>query len=673
MRARFLPALDLLPEPRADRSSSATAATRCSTANLTLGAARRVQRLRRDADLAAAHARHDHRPGASGPRRRPSGCTRCSSTEPEIVDPPDARAAAAARPGEVRFEGVTLRLRPAARPVLDGLDLDHPGRASRSRWSGRPASGKTTVARLVPRFYDVDAGRVLLDGVDVRDVRAARRCGARSASCSRTRSCSPTRIAANIAFADPDAPIEQHRAGRPAGRRRRVHRRAARRLRHRDRRARLLAVGRAAPAHRHRPGHPRRPARPDPRRRHVVGRPDEGARDPRRARRGDAGPHDDRHRPPAGHDRARRPRRAARRRPGRGRRHPRRAARHERALPRGARPPPRRRPTPRPEPTSTADDDELGRWRGDGRRADVVDVGGRRGRQARRASRPGRSCAGPVGMLRPYRRDVSSARVPRSSLYTLDHARRARSSSSTASTTASAEDDAARARTRGRRVRRRRHRRLLRVPRLRSLLVGRVGEGFLRDLRVRVFDHLQRLSMPFYDREKAGVHRLAHDLRRRLAAGARAVGPAACSSATSCSSSLSVDRARLVSWQLLLICLIPLPFVVAGQHQVPARLEPGLPHGARPHRPHAVGAAGGHRRRARHPGVRPRGRARSSGSAPTTATLYDAHMRSVRISAWYLPVIEFAGARHHRAWSSASAAGWSSTASSPSAPSPSSC
>ena len=32
-----------------------------------------------------------------------------------------------------------------------------------------------------------------------------------------------------------------------------------------------------------------------------------------------------------------------------------------------------------------------------------------------------------------------------------------------------------------------------------------------------------------------------------------------------------------------------------------------------------------------------------------TATLYDSHMRSVRISAWYLPVIEFAGCGHHRA------------------------
>ena len=40
------------------------------------------------------------------------------------------------------------------------------------RWrsSDPTASGKTTVARLIPRFYDVDAGRVTLDGVDVREL-----------------------------------------------------------------------------------------------------------------------------------------------------------------------------------------------------------------------------------------------------------------------------------------------------------------------------------------------------------------------------------------------------------------------------------------------------------------------------------------------------------------------
>jgi len=37
------------------------------------------------------------------------------------------------------------------------------------------------------------------------------------------------------------------------------------------------------------------------------------------------------------------------------------------------------------------------------------------------------------------------------------------------------------------------------------LLISRVGEEFLRDMRIGVFAHLQRLSMPYYDREKAGV------------------------------------------------------------------------------------------------------------------------------------------------------------------------
>ena len=43
------------------------------------------------------------------------------------------------------------------------------------------------------------------------------------------------------------------------------------------------------------------------------------------------------------------------------------------------------------------------------------------------------------------------------------------------------------------------------VYRAQVLLISRIGENFLRDLRVRVFDHLQRLSMPYYDREKSGV------------------------------------------------------------------------------------------------------------------------------------------------------------------------
>jgi ABC-type multidrug transport system fused ATPase/permease subunit len=57
-------------------------------------------------------------------------------------------------------------------PVLDDLDLVIRG-GEAVALVGATGSGKTTVARLVPRFYDVDGGRVLLDGVDVRDLRLA--------------------------------------------------------------------------------------------------------------------------------------------------------------------------------------------------------------------------------------------------------------------------------------------------------------------------------------------------------------------------------------------------------------------------------------------------------------------------------------------------------------------
>jgi ATP-binding cassette subfamily B protein len=71
----------------------------------------------------------------------------------------------------VRFEGVRFGYTAGAgRPVLDHLDLEiAPGEAV--ALVGPTGCGKTTVARLIPRFYDVDAGRVLIDGVDVRDLR----------------------------------------------------------------------------------------------------------------------------------------------------------------------------------------------------------------------------------------------------------------------------------------------------------------------------------------------------------------------------------------------------------------------------------------------------------------------------------------------------------------------
>jgi ATP-binding cassette, subfamily B, bacterial len=71
--------------------------------------------------------------------------------------------------GRLRFDQVTFGYDPA-RPVLHEIDLAiEPGRTV--ALIGHTGSGKTTLTTLVPRFYDVTAGRVLLDGADVRDVK----------------------------------------------------------------------------------------------------------------------------------------------------------------------------------------------------------------------------------------------------------------------------------------------------------------------------------------------------------------------------------------------------------------------------------------------------------------------------------------------------------------------
>ena len=71
--------------------------------------------------------------------------------------------------GAVRFEGVTFGYDADARPTLDGVDLDVPA-GSFTAIVGETGSGKTTLAYLAARLYDVGAGRVTIDGVDVRDV-----------------------------------------------------------------------------------------------------------------------------------------------------------------------------------------------------------------------------------------------------------------------------------------------------------------------------------------------------------------------------------------------------------------------------------------------------------------------------------------------------------------------
>lgn len=90
------------------------------------------------------------------------------ATDAEVSDP-EQPVALPDGPGDLRFEGVGFSYS-TGRHVLDGLDLHLRG-GEAVAIVGATGSGKTTVARLVPRFYDVTAGRVLLDGVDVRTLR----------------------------------------------------------------------------------------------------------------------------------------------------------------------------------------------------------------------------------------------------------------------------------------------------------------------------------------------------------------------------------------------------------------------------------------------------------------------------------------------------------------------
>ncbi len=123
-------------------------------------------------------------------------------TDPVIVDRPDARPLGPGT-GELRFEHVEFAYGDGSIPVLHDFDL-HVEAGTSVALVGATGCGKTTVGRLIPRFYDVERGRVLLDGCDVRDVRLADLRRAVGIVFEETFLFSDS-IAANIAFADPGA------------------------------------------------------------------------------------------------------------------------------------------------------------------------------------------------------------------------------------------------------------------------------------------------------------------------------------------------------------------------------------------------------------------------------------------------------------------------------------
>jgi ATP-binding cassette subfamily B protein len=92
------------------------------------------------------------------------------ATEPEIVDAPDAVRLPDPVQGRIAFENVSFHYQGGSEtPVLEDVNLTiEPGQTVAVL--GATGSGKSTLVNLVPRFYDVTAGRVLVDGVDVRRV-----------------------------------------------------------------------------------------------------------------------------------------------------------------------------------------------------------------------------------------------------------------------------------------------------------------------------------------------------------------------------------------------------------------------------------------------------------------------------------------------------------------------
>ena len=95
--------------------------------------------------------------------------TELMRVEPDIQDAPDARALTNVK-GDILVDDVTFRYESSPEPVLEHITL-HVRPGETVAVVGPSGGGKSTLCQLIPRFYDVTGGRVLVDGQDVRELK----------------------------------------------------------------------------------------------------------------------------------------------------------------------------------------------------------------------------------------------------------------------------------------------------------------------------------------------------------------------------------------------------------------------------------------------------------------------------------------------------------------------
>ena len=96
-------------------------------------------------------------------------------TLPSIVDPPSPQQLPHDATGKIEFKDVTFTYPDADLPVLSNINFTaEPGQTT--AFIGSTGSGKSTLINLIPRFYDVSAGQILLDGVDIRQLKLEELC-----------------------------------------------------------------------------------------------------------------------------------------------------------------------------------------------------------------------------------------------------------------------------------------------------------------------------------------------------------------------------------------------------------------------------------------------------------------------------------------------------------------